>query len=539
MQSKEVVAPSPEVQHLPTLFRKIESGDIRIPAFQRRFVWSEAQILKLLESVYKGYPIGSLLLWRVNESVLKVSDDSSIPFPRVPPQYPLSFVLDGMQRLSTLYGVVYWPRADQEHEFNVVFDLKDEEFRHFRTGESGPYCLPISVLSSPRRLIDAQKELSSLESGDLYIDKTVQLQSVFQEYMIPTVSITRRDVADVVEIFERINNSGTSLSAVDFMRALTWSGHFDLNVELARVHEGLNETGFALEDETLVKLIAVLLGIAPTPHEMLELRNRSPQALQGAVAQTREVLGRIIEFLGKEFSIYSSEFVPYEGQLLVLAKVFSLQYPASAVVAKAVREWFWSISFSEGLRGKPDHYVARAITSAERLVEGDTDALTRRLTLTFEDLLERRFIKGGALSAALSSMFAVHRARSLVTGEVIDPAYYMRELGSENFESLYPLSVVQAATSGNVRSPRVLANLILVSESDRVHLQGLSSKEIIERLVATHGAEANSIAASQFLPSLETFQADDIDFDVTLRRRALSMSDYAATLAGQEPPSRR
>src|SRR5947207_4426659 len=108
MSTQSFFPPTPEVQHLPTLFRRIQQGEIRIPAFQRGFVWTEAQILQLLESVYRGFPIGSLLFWSVKEQLLRIELSAVSPFPNVVEKYPLKFLLDGLQRLSTLYGVFHW-----------------------------------------------------------------------------------------------------------------------------------------------------------------------------------------------------------------------------------------------------------------------------------------------------------------------------------------------------------------------------------------------------------------------------------------------
>jgi len=55
--------PEPKIERIANLINRIESGDIKIPKFQRGFVWQEEQILKLLESIYQEYPIGSLLFW--------------------------------------------------------------------------------------------------------------------------------------------------------------------------------------------------------------------------------------------------------------------------------------------------------------------------------------------------------------------------------------------------------------------------------------------------------------------------------------------
>src|ERR1700733_9463637 len=115
----ETFPPYPSVEHLPTIFRRIESRNLLIPAFQRTFVWKRAQILALFESVYNGFPIGSILLWRVDELILKISDSPEIPFPKGPPKLPANFILDGLQRLSTLYGAFNFGIVTTNEMFNV------------------------------------------------------------------------------------------------------------------------------------------------------------------------------------------------------------------------------------------------------------------------------------------------------------------------------------------------------------------------------------------------------------------------------------
>src|SRR5438874_1504542 len=98
MNLSKTFAPRPELHHLPTVFRRIQSGEIRIPAFQREFAWNEGQVISLLDSVYKGYPIGSVLLWEVTKKVFRAEPQPDMPFPDAPETYPASFVLDGLQR---------------------------------------------------------------------------------------------------------------------------------------------------------------------------------------------------------------------------------------------------------------------------------------------------------------------------------------------------------------------------------------------------------------------------------------------------------
>ena len=427
---REMAPPTPEVQYLPAVFRRIESGEIRIPAFQRDFVWNERQIIELLESVYKGYPIGSVLFWKVDEQVLQIEQNDNIPFPVVEERYPISFILDGMQRLSSLYGVFHH-KSDSKaaSTFNVLFDLETQRFRHLDSKEGVPQqCIPLTALFSPRQLLEVQRVLTGREDGDLLIDRSIKLYSVFQEYLIPTVTISLRDVPEVVEIFERINSTGTVLGAVDFMRAMTWSADFDLGKEISRLQDGLNQERFEFPAETLVKALAVVMDKAPTSAEMITLKFLSADELHAAVTRTHEALVLVINFLKESFRIFSYDYVPYEGQFLVLVKLFALVPAPSEEVLSLARSWFWSISFSEALRGRSDSYIARQINNVKRVAAGDTKALDFRLDLSEEDLAERRLISGRALSAASVSMMAVKEVRSLkpfsteVIAAVFEPA---------------------------------------------------------------------------------------------------------------------
>src|SRR5262245_12449511 len=122
--ANKLTAPAPEVQYLPAIFRRIQRGDIRMPAFQRGFVWKAGQVLELLESIYRGYPIGSILLWRVEAPILRVEDPKNSFFPANDDSYPAHFILDGFQRLSTLYSVFHFDPEIHPPMCNVWFDLR-------------------------------------------------------------------------------------------------------------------------------------------------------------------------------------------------------------------------------------------------------------------------------------------------------------------------------------------------------------------------------------------------------------------------------
>ena len=161
-QSQSFFPPTPDVQHLPTLFRRIQNGEIRIPAFQRGFVWKEAQVVELLESVYRGFPIGSLLFWNVKERLLRIERSLVSPFPDVKENYPFEVLIGRFAKVGDIIWSIPLPRPGTPGLYNVVFDLDTEEFRHFEAGLSLSRTIPLSSLFSPKHFLEAQRSFDFL-----------------------------------------------------------------------------------------------------------------------------------------------------------------------------------------------------------------------------------------------------------------------------------------------------------------------------------------------------------------------------------------
>lgn len=84
---------------IASLVGQVSSGEIKLPEIQRGYVWKPTQIAKLVESLYRGYPSGSLLMWRTNETpeTRAVAANAPTLNPAVPPLY----LLDGQHARSS------------------------------------------------------------------------------------------------------------------------------------------------------------------------------------------------------------------------------------------------------------------------------------------------------------------------------------------------------------------------------------------------------------------------------------------------------
>jgi len=78
---------------------QVDAGTVLLPEFQRGYVWNRDQVRGLMRSLYKGYPVGALLVWETDAAQQAVRGSA-------PTSGTRSLLLDGQQRVTTLYGIV-------------------------------------------------------------------------------------------------------------------------------------------------------------------------------------------------------------------------------------------------------------------------------------------------------------------------------------------------------------------------------------------------------------------------------------------------
>ncbi len=248
------------------------------------------------------------------------------------------------------------------------------------------------------------------------------------------------------------------------MRAITWSEHFDLNQALDTIREGLEVQDFELTDDTIVKALGLIYDLDPLPDVLLALRQKPAKSLNNAVVDVVNVFQRVFGFLREELSIFSSDFIPYEGQTLVLFRIFRDRQVLSIEQKAALRAWFFYVSFDEALQGRPDNFVARMIKSTESQIEdGRLDLPIAKIDS--ERFIRRRMLKGKALTTAFVTMMAGLRPRSLRLNVEIPTPVLTGTYDAAYFVPILSLQEVISAR-GRMQSARIPANVLIASPDD-------------------------------------------------------------------------
>ena len=209
----------PEVKFLGTILAEISNGELGVPNFQRPFVWKPSDMIALFDSIINGYPIGNLTLW---ETVNKYNSLNFLgPYKILNKNSPnINLILDGHQRLSTLYGVLTNPQTkeivnnENFWKWEIYYDLKNESLIHIQKGRPEPYHIKLSSLL---RTLDFLKEVRRIaekceNDAEKYIERAEKLTQIIREYQVAITRIEGGDINSAVNIYSRLNSKGMKIS---------------------------------------------------------------------------------------------------------------------------------------------------------------------------------------------------------------------------------------------------------------------------------------------------------------------------------------
>ncbi len=298
--------------YLRDLISSVDKGEIKVPQFQRPFVWRQDKALRLLDSIAKNYPLGSLLLWKTTDKLAVERNIGDFTLPDTDDLSPTDYVLDGQQRLTVIYAALGASSASSG--FAATYDLIRQEF--FATDEShhSVHQFPMRLLYRTTDLLNFRTALQSHPRSSELQAHLDEIVGVFSSYKVPVVTLKDLTVEEVCPIFERINSSATELSIFDLMVAATWSRSFDLNDKADDIALALEPKSYGdIQPTTVLKCLSAIQNASINKERVMSLRKREPADMDALVDRTKSALLRAVDQLTTDFQIHSIDFLPYEG----------------------------------------------------------------------------------------------------------------------------------------------------------------------------------------------------------------------------------
>lgn len=452
----------PQTYQYPELISKIEQGLIKIPAFQREFVWPMDKTLFLLDSIARRYPIGTFLFWQTSDFVNSLRNVGNLELAEAPAGYPVQYVLDGQQRITSLYAALRSAEIGGQ-AYRIVADL-----------DSTPESEEVFFAREPK---DPSEVLLSTLLGDDYGGifaelsperqmRFNQLRNTFLNYPFSVTLVEGGDLDIVCDLFERINNTGVELSVFDLLVARTWSppeeeGGFDLREAYDELCSELGEVGF---DEIPEPVIAQLAG-ALVKHECTRkaILNIGRTEMRENWPQLADSLRSAVDYVRKKMRINASRLLPYPSLLVSLGYFFTkngMKNPDGSQSSWLTR-YFYLNGFANRLSSGTQSKLTEDLRHLDALADGSAPTFEVPVAVSAQDIKETGLRIGNAYCKSVLCLLAAHEPRDLRDGStILLHNRALKRANSRHFHHIFPKAYMRGKIG--VEHVNSVANVSLI-----------------------------------------------------------------------------
>ncbi len=520
---------------LNNLILMVKKGDYRIPQFQREYVWEKSKVISLFDSIYKEYPIGSFFLWkagREHNNLFRHSIDTNIP--KIQDDDDISFILDGQQRITSLYVTLQGLTASNTDYSRICFDIKEEKFTH-REPDNKRY-IRVCDIWGPDALDIAE------EIDKDYKQAFRRCFKVLMNYPISIVEVRDQDLPAVCKIFQRINQGGKRLDRFDLISAMTFSPDFDLREKFkSDILDKLEHKAFGKISPAIVtQLMALVKKGACTERVEYSLTADEIKDMWKSVVDSILLAA---DTLRKSVGVQNASYLPYDAILTLLAYMFAISGQRSLTNDQMnwVKKWFWRASFSQHYGSGGPTKMGRDKEMFDQLLKDKLPKFEPPLTLTVESLVGTKMTwMRSAIRNAFLCLLANQEPVHLVNNSKLD----LVTGGISGFTSpekhhIFPQAFLNRNDSGALEVHALPNFCFLPGELNRTILDNQPSKYFPElRKENSYFVEA---AKSHLIPVGDNSGISEDDYLKFLQLRSKMILDEIERLTGisTAPPEDR
>jgi hypothetical protein len=521
---------------IASLMSDIEREVIALPDLQRPFVWEDTKVRDLLDSLFVGFPVGTLVFWHTSND----KDARALGAER-PGLRATTLVIDGQQRLTSLYavmrGVQVVDKEGAKRKITIAFRPRDGRFEVADAAiRNDPEFLPnVTDLWDGRRLTSQIRRdlINDLQDkgravDDKYedaVDNNLGRAHAIGDYRFPTVDIRKTATTqdkeateeDVAEIFVRINNQGTRLGQADFVLTLLSVYHGELRDRIEDRSRAMSQgavvgidtqqllravCGVAFGRARMSAVYRSLRGVDPTTGEAdIAARSKRLSQLDDAAKECMEPTPWRDYLLRVQHAGFVSEALVASKNAIVNAYAFYIRGRKAGVpkskLDEMIARWVFGSLLTARYSGSSETIFEQDLARIARLGPDDADGFVRALDDAMGETLTGDFWTQSLVSAletqkARAPAALAFRAAQVVLGtralfsdqflrNLLDPPAHGGRAASEAHH-LFPVVWLNARGIRDRRRVNQVANLADVGWHENNVIGGGGPVEYVPRL---------------------------------------------------------
>jgi hypothetical protein len=442
----------PEPQSVPfsSLMGDIEKGTVKIPQFQRDFVWNREKSAKLLDSIVKGYPIGTFILWKTKEELRALRSLGGLDLPPPPAGDFIHYVLDGQQRLTTLFAAVKGLKITRD-------DGESEDYSEFyidlQAAEDEPIVLTALADTDRHKLIKLHdllygklKQLSAYP--ERVQDKIQQYKDRINAYHFSSVLIKEAPIDVATEIFTRLNVGGVQLSVFEIMVAKTFDSkrNFDLAEQMGLLKGDLGVVDYeTLPESVILQTVSILILKECRKKDILGISRTSIIDIwEPAIDAIKET----VEYFRNTYRIPVSKLLPYPNLIVPFTYYFfKTNRKPTGDQSKFLQDFFWRASLGGRYSQSVESRLAQDVRRIDSIIDGQLPKYDWAVDTSAKFLAENgKFSVSRAYIKAILCVLAFKEPKSFNDNAIVRISNdWLKQANSKNYHHFFPRAYLTKA----------------------------------------------------------------------------------------------
>jgi len=516
------------------LFLEIDSGQIKLPMFQREFVWDKDQSAKLIDSILKGYPIGTFILWKTREALRSVKDIGNHKLPETPKGDYAQYILDGQQRITSLYAIRKGIRISKDGKeinyrdiyVNLDYDpLNDEQIVTGQREENKTYVSVHDLLT--RKMGELFKDLAADKT-----DLVEEYKSKLTTYDFATITIKDYPIDIACDVFSRINTGGKPLTLFEIMVAMTYdeANDFDLALKYHELLNGSDQSDNSLAKAkfdtipaaTVLQAVAAITTDSVRAKDILKIRRVKFIANW---APMRSAMFTAVDFIRTKLHVSVSQLLPYSSMLVPFTYFFHKNgnKKPTEIQAKLLKQFFYWVGLNLRYGGSTDTKIAEDLKKMNLIIKEKSPKYSSdELSVSTEDIQNTWFSAGNSDVKAILCLFASQKPRNLDDdSDVILDNSNLKIASSRNYHHFFPKDYVNK----NFKDcqPNLIANITLIDAASNNKIRAKSPSSYILEF-KTSNSNLTSSLKSHLIGGHKEFGIVDDDYEKFIGKRATAIA---------------
>lgn len=467
--------PKPDNVSYSVLINRIKDGTIKIPKFQRDFVWDLDKTAELLDSILKGYPIGTFIIWKTKERINNIKNIGNIHLPETPDGEEVYYILDGQQRITSLFAAhesvdVAVSGKKQLLEFkklvvNLDASLENNDQQVVApklTDEKHVSLTDILNYDPTKKYLESHTDFTESD-----IQKIYNYSQIVSNYDFSVVYLQKNDIESAIEVFTRINTSGQTLTLFEIMSAKTYdeNQNFDMQSKWQLFLNEAKDKGFdQISSTVILHLLSIIISSSKECKRSVILSLDKQDFIDhwdGAISALKDS----IDYIRRIFRVPVSKLLPYDTLLVPFSYFFyNTKTQPSAEQRFFLQELFWRLSLSHRYSKASESALYQDIRRVDIILNGERPTYSD-ISLDLnnpKDLVNTQFSTSDSLCKAILCLLASLEPKDFLdNGKVILDNQYLQVSNSRNYHHFFPKKVLE---SENVQNSNSIVNITLISD---------------------------------------------------------------------------